>query len=85
MLAFAGVKTSTFSSIFTVIYRYFFYVTFCVFKLNVRFYLLCIHIGNFMHCALYVFYEANKDDYYNTTFLVIQMKAQVIHNIYYYI
>ena len=25
---------------------------------------MCIHIGNFMHCALYVFYEANKDDYY---------------------
>ena len=45
-----------FSSIFTVIYRYFFYVTFCVFKLNVRFYLLCIHIGNFIHCALYVFF-----------------------------
>ena len=66
MLAFARCTTffSTFSSIFTVIYRYFFYGTFCVFKLNVRFYLLCIHIGNFMHCALYVFYEANKDDYY---------------------
>ena len=30
---------------------------------NVRFYLLCIHIDIFMHCALYVFYEANKDDY----------------------
>ena len=42
-----------------------FYVTFCVFKLNVRFYLLCIHIDIFMHCALYVFYKANKDDYYN--------------------
>ena len=41
-----------------------FYVTFCVFKLNVRFYLLCIHVDIFMHCALYVFYEANKDDYY---------------------
>ena len=65
MFALQGVKTSTFSSIFTVIYRYFFYATFCVFKLNVRFYLLCIHIDIFMHCALYVFYEANKDDYYN--------------------
>ena len=35
-----------------------------VFKLNVRLYLLCIHIDIFMHCALYVFYETNKDDYY---------------------
>ena len=41
-----------------------FYVTFCVFKINVRFYLLCIHIDIFMHCALYVFYEENKDDDY---------------------
>ena len=24
---------------------------------------MCIHIDIFMHCALYVFYEANKDDY----------------------
>ena len=37
-----------------------------LFKLNVRFCLLCIlvHIDIFMHCALYVYYETNKDDYY---------------------
>ena len=29
---------------------------------------MCIHIDIFMHCALYVFYEANKDDYYNYTY-----------------
>ena len=41
------------------------YVTFRVYlKLNVRFYAFCIHIDIFMHCALHVFYEANKDDYY---------------------
>ena len=64
MLAFARCKNLHVFLYFTVIYTYFFYVTFCVFKLNVRFYLLCIHIDIFMHCALYVFYEANKDDYY---------------------
>ena len=29
---------------------------------------MCIHIDIFMHCALYVFYEANKDDYYNVAY-----------------
>ena len=29
---------------------------------------MSIHIDIFMHCALYVFYEANKDDYYNKLF-----------------
>ena len=32
---------------------------------NVRFYILCINIDICMHCALYAFYEANKDDYYS--------------------
>ena len=41
-----------------------FFSPFFVFKLKVRFYVLCIHIDIFRHCALYVFYEMNKDDYY---------------------
>ena len=29
-----------------------------------RFYVLCTHIDIFMHCALDVFHEENKDNYY---------------------
>ena len=36
----------------------------CNTLLNMRFYVLCIHINIFMHCALDVFYEENKDNYY---------------------
>ena len=69
MLAFARCKKLPRFLVFYSNLYIFFYVTFCVLKLNVRFYLLYIHIDIFMHCALYVFYEANKEDYYN---LIIQ-------------
>ena len=39
-----------------------------------RFYILCIHIDIFMHCALYVFYEANKDDCYVITLIILLHK-----------
>ena len=35
-----------------------------------------------MHCALYVFYEANKDDYYNR-FIIYKLSSMIIINIHY--
>ena len=39
-------------------------------------YFILSDIDIFMHCALYVFYEANKDDYY---FIIIHRSCHTKH------